>query len=289
VGEAQTLTSGAEHNMLKLAELRGVMSPEQEARWQEIKRGFARVQAMGGGDDDPVARVSGTIGLVSDRLADIAGRIDSAAKMAVQQARPPAHSDRLGPILDRLGQSISEMAAERARVGAASEAPQAPAIGTDSVSTLADQLATLAKGLDGIGQAIVTASSARPEELPQARPETGSTAAATDLSPYLQKLDQTLAGLASAAPSRGGVQIIQTLQPGVHDLLEEMSGNIETGLLETLRAISRKVKRSKKAEDQHLDAMINRMLKNFDMLKDLVQALRRLDSSEYLKSEPPTS
>ncbi|MCP4657229.1 MAG: DNA repair ATPase, partial [bacterium] len=59
VGEAQTLTTGAEQNMLKLAELRGVLSDEQQARWEEIKRGFARVQSMGGSEEDPAVRVIG--------------------------------------------------------------------------------------------------------------------------------------------------------------------------------------------------------------------------------------
>ncbi|MCE7080589.1 DNA repair ATPase [Streptomyces sp. ST2-7A] len=40
LAEAQTLTSGAEANLLKLAELRGRVTPEQAARWEEIKRSF---------------------------------------------------------------------------------------------------------------------------------------------------------------------------------------------------------------------------------------------------------
>ena len=61
VSEAQTLTTGAEQNLLKLAELRGIQSPEQKARWEEIKAGFARAQLMGGKEDDPVTRVTGTL------------------------------------------------------------------------------------------------------------------------------------------------------------------------------------------------------------------------------------
>jgi hypothetical protein len=61
LGEAQTLTQGAEQNLLKLAELRKRQSPEQQARWSEIKEAFARVQRMGGTDSDPVARVTGTL------------------------------------------------------------------------------------------------------------------------------------------------------------------------------------------------------------------------------------
>ncbi|WP_406286348.1 DNA repair ATPase [Embleya sp. NBC_00896] len=38
--EAQTLTTDAEANLLKLAELRGRLTPEQAARWAEVKRAY---------------------------------------------------------------------------------------------------------------------------------------------------------------------------------------------------------------------------------------------------------
>ncbi|MES1187377.1 MAG: PilZ domain-containing protein, partial [Myxococcales bacterium] len=59
--ESQTLTKGAEQNLLKLADMRGRLTPEQSARWLEIKDAFGRVQRMGGSDADPVARVTGTL------------------------------------------------------------------------------------------------------------------------------------------------------------------------------------------------------------------------------------
>ncbi|NNC24619.1 hypothetical protein HKX41_10805, partial [Salinisphaera sp. USBA-960] len=52
LGEAQLLTSGAEENLLKLGELRGVHSEEQAARWAQIKRDFLRNKAMGAGEAD---------------------------------------------------------------------------------------------------------------------------------------------------------------------------------------------------------------------------------------------
>ncbi len=78
-GEAQTLTTGAEENLLNLAEMRDRLSPEQAARWDEIKKAFVRVQRMGGGDDDPVTRLTGQLSLVSERLEDIGESIDKAA------------------------------------------------------------------------------------------------------------------------------------------------------------------------------------------------------------------
>ena len=50
LGESQLLTTGAEENLLKLAELRGRMSEEEQARWDQIKKDFMRAKAMGGDD-----------------------------------------------------------------------------------------------------------------------------------------------------------------------------------------------------------------------------------------------
>ncbi|MGH9209358.1 MAG: DNA repair ATPase [Acidimicrobiales bacterium] len=68
--EAQTLTTGAEHNLLKLAELRGRQSGQDAERWEQVKRSFTRVQALGR-DDDPMTRVAGQLGLIGDRLGDL--------------------------------------------------------------------------------------------------------------------------------------------------------------------------------------------------------------------------
>ncbi len=62
-GEAQTLTIGAEENLLKLAELRGVLNDTQRARWQEIKSRFARHLEMGGEEDPQVKIVNQLSGL----------------------------------------------------------------------------------------------------------------------------------------------------------------------------------------------------------------------------------
>ncbi|MCJ1676166.1 hypothetical protein MTF65_02075 [Streptomyces sp. APSN-46.1] len=43
-------------NLLKLAALRGTLSPQQVARWAEITAAYLRSQAVGGVGDDPVSR-----------------------------------------------------------------------------------------------------------------------------------------------------------------------------------------------------------------------------------------
>ncbi|WP_326828776.1 DNA repair ATPase [Streptosporangium sp. NBC_01810] len=69
LGEAQTLTSGAEANLLKLAELRGTLTPVQAARWAEVKTAYLRSQALGGAEDDPMTRAVGAVGLLADRVS----------------------------------------------------------------------------------------------------------------------------------------------------------------------------------------------------------------------------
>lgn len=73
-GEAQTLTTGAEANLLKLAEIRGRMSKEQKERWQEITREFQR-RNMLGGDDDPIARVASPLAGLVQKLEDVHGTL----------------------------------------------------------------------------------------------------------------------------------------------------------------------------------------------------------------------
>ncbi len=101
-GESQTLTVGAEQNLLKLAEMRKRQTPEQIERWKEIKKGFVRVKMMGGKEDDPVARVTGALGTIGEQL-------DSVQKSLVAMA-------------DRAGDPAKIIGAELARLHAALEA-----------------------------------------------------------------------------------------------------------------------------------------------------------------------
>ena len=74
-GEAQTLTTGAEANLLKLAELRGRLTPDQAKRWAEVKTAFLRARALGGSTDDPMSRAVGAVGLLADRVHDVEAAI----------------------------------------------------------------------------------------------------------------------------------------------------------------------------------------------------------------------
>jgi hypothetical protein len=79
-GEAQTLTSGAESNLLKLAELRGRLTPEKADRWAVVKAAYLRDKALGGAEDDPMVRAVGAVGLLADRVAAVETAITKASE-----------------------------------------------------------------------------------------------------------------------------------------------------------------------------------------------------------------
>jgi len=78
LAEAQTLTSGAKANLLKLAELRGTLTAEQARRWAAVMAAFQRSQALGGDGDDPMTRAVGALGLLADRVAAVEAAINRA-------------------------------------------------------------------------------------------------------------------------------------------------------------------------------------------------------------------
>ena len=67
-GEAQTLTSGAEENLLKLAHLLGSPTPEESERWRTICDGFVRGRKLGGEGSDGHTRIAAS-------LLDVAGAV----------------------------------------------------------------------------------------------------------------------------------------------------------------------------------------------------------------------
>jgi hypothetical protein len=80
LGEAQTLTSGAEANLLKFAELRGRLTPEKAERWTSVKAAYLRDKALGGDGNDPMSRAVGAVGLLADRVSAVETAITKASE-----------------------------------------------------------------------------------------------------------------------------------------------------------------------------------------------------------------
>jgi hypothetical protein len=146
VGEAQTLTSGAEANLLKLGELRGTLDADAQERWDALRKEFRRLQLMGGGDDDPAARISGVLSGAVEELGRIAGRMEH---------------DSVAPL-------SSELSALREAVVASSERDPAASI-RESLDALRTAVSVgpsrLGAGLDAIREALDKPTGRGPEAL----------------------------------------------------------------------------------------------------------------------------
>jgi len=70
--ESQTLTTGAESNMLKLKELMNILSEDETLRWQEIKKTFVKNKTLKGlGENDRMTQVIALLAQFSEGLDGI--------------------------------------------------------------------------------------------------------------------------------------------------------------------------------------------------------------------------
>lgn len=109
VGESQTLTTGAEQNLLKLAELRGSLSETQAARWSEIKKDFTRNKIMGGDENDPVMKMTSVLAVLGEKLEEIQGSILKAGENSrVEITAPTPQASANGPEFAKYLQGLQD-------------------------------------------------------------------------------------------------------------------------------------------------------------------------------------
>lgn len=78
-GEAQTLTTGAESNLLKFKELLGLQTKVEADRWAEIKKTYNRNQLFASTGDDPLAPILMQLTNFNDQLGSLGETITKAA------------------------------------------------------------------------------------------------------------------------------------------------------------------------------------------------------------------
>jgi MoxR-like ATPase len=183
MSESQTLTSGAEQNLLKLAEMRGRMTTAEAERWNQIKREFVRLRTQGGADDDPVTRLTGTLGGLGRELEAIRDTILGAAERAAEQARRETEAQAkaskakkpngaelvaaLGPKLDKLEKALERLANPKVEVTVEAPAqPPSPPASAGNVATVAaaDQLAAQVAILENTLLPLVTSTNQNLED-----------------------------------------------------------------------------------------------------------------------------
>jgi hypothetical protein len=89
--ESQTLTQGAEANLLKFKEFENIADDKDKVRWADIKREFMKRRLLGGaGEEDPVGRVVAQLSGFQDGLDSIRTII---AETGREHAKPQTLSE----------------------------------------------------------------------------------------------------------------------------------------------------------------------------------------------------
>jgi hypothetical protein len=118
--------------------MRGRQSEEQKARWAGIKEAFVRVQRMGGKDEDPVARVTGSLSLLDDQLKGIREALGHAVTASRDNQATGAAQDALRQGLESLARPKLEVTLH----GAAP--PELARLATEQLALLRELLARIA-------------------------------------------------------------------------------------------------------------------------------------------------
>ena len=137
-GESQTLTTGAEANLLKFKTMLGIHTPVEAARWADICRIYTRRQELAGADD-PASKAVVQLAKLSDQLGDLSTTLQ-AASVSAASAASLAHdrgvderrvqAERLAVMIERLTSGIEALTAASASTPTVIPAPKVEIINT---------------------------------------------------------------------------------------------------------------------------------------------------------------
>lgn len=117
LNQAQTLTSGAQANLLKLKELRGSLEGEDLERWEDIKRTFKRNLMLGAaGDDGQLGQVIAQLTTFSEGLYGIQKSLDRGMRqLGEQQVEGPSAAEQA--TIDQIGNAVTELTSFNQNLG----------------------------------------------------------------------------------------------------------------------------------------------------------------------------
>jgi hypothetical protein len=212
-GEAQTLTIAAEQNLLKLAEMRGRLTPERAERWATIKREFVRVRSLGGAEDDPAVRIGGQLSILAQRVESITAAVQAAAERAASRGSAQAEASEQ-MMLQQQARMVELMAFAQQQAKAVEKPAEKaagivapPAVGGGAMEWARPQIARIANALEGLNQA--TLSVEVKNEAPPGITEL--------LAQQVAIIERTLVPLVRAAT--GNLQDVKSLEMRVDQML----------------------------------------------------------------------
>lgn len=109
--QAQTLTSGAEANLLKFKELTDKMSPEEKQRWDDIKHTYKKNLMLGaaGQSDDKVSQVIAQLSTFSEGLYEIRSAVNRGVQQLVDSASDPSRTAMQDLTIQQIGTAIEQL------------------------------------------------------------------------------------------------------------------------------------------------------------------------------------
>ena len=108
--QAQTLTSGAQANLLKLKELMGDLDGEDAERWEDIVRTFQRNLLIGSaGDDDGLGRVIAQMTTFSEGLHEIRKTLKTGVEQIAAQSAGDGNTFEMAT-MQQMGHAVAELA-----------------------------------------------------------------------------------------------------------------------------------------------------------------------------------
>lgn len=246
LGEAQTLTTGAEQNLLKLAELREAMTDVQRARWERIKHEFKKQKMLGGAEEDPVVRITAQLSTLGERLEGIQGAMSNGEHML-----------RLGAGLEGIREAMGKSESQSQALGGVVqrlEGIQQVLSQSSSSDAVGERLEGLTSALRQAGAALRT-SVAPPAAAPVVAPKLAGNpeqadAVARVLGGYLQRLEQALQTLAHPQ-----LRVQVDAPPGLEELLAQQIAIIERTLVPLVRTTNQQLMSPTKVDERVLELL----------------------------------
>lgn len=211
-GESQTLTDGAEANLLKFKELEGKLTPVEAERWNEIKKRFKRQKALGGaGDTDPVNRVVAQLADFNNNLAELGDTLSEGSR---------TYGSTLADALGGLRATLEEGSQRSEQSLTTLLANLRETLAAEAARGREGQ-AALGEGIQAVAERIITAQS----EAVASQRET-TTRATTELTPLLARMADGL-GAATQAQRENAAQAVEAFAPLLQRVAIGLEGSSE--------------------------------------------------------------
>ncbi|MFK7888134.1 MAG: DNA repair ATPase [Gammaproteobacteria bacterium] len=106
-GESQLLTQGTEANLLKLAELRGTLSEDLAARWEQIKKDYLRNKAFGGDDADAGQRIAAQLADLVEGITSLGADLKPNGAAELDRQSQQTSAQLISRSLEELGKAVA--------------------------------------------------------------------------------------------------------------------------------------------------------------------------------------